>query len=294
MLSEFSSVDLVATNPWRPVDWRYRRAIGILSGEIRSNRANEDKLVWRMVQFLRRYRLLETDREQIAAREALVKRNYPIYWVMRTMRMGSVKSEMEAWLLSGKTAKELAEQSNQPVELIEAYKQMAFDIDGRRENRMFVLNIIIGDAIHRELKYDAYDTIWKFYGYMYGPVMLESLVTTTINPVQPRTAEDIVSAWRSDARGNQLRKHALATRLVPINSFTTAEISEGFHRELELDRKNDAAQYHEQAGDKTTLQSQAIHYLDKEFVSGDNTFAHPVDLGKDPEKDSLKSQYDTQ
>ena len=240
-IAEFPSIDLVATNPWRPVDWRYRRANGILNGEIRTNRASEDRLVWRIVQFLRRYRPLEADREQIAAREALVRRNYPIYWVVRLLRMGSVCSEIEAWLLSGVPAATVAKQMGHPVELIEAFKLIAFDIDGRRENRSFVLNFIIGDAIHRELKFDQFSTIWKFYGYMYGPVMLEALVTETVNPIRPMSVEEVAGALRGDARGNMLRKHALATRLVPINSFTTAEISEGFHRELELERKNESA-----------------------------------------------------
>ena len=70
--------------------------------------------------------------------------------------------------------------------------------------------------------------------------MLESQVTNTINPFRPDTSEQLPKAWRNDARGNMMRKHALATRLVPINSFTTAEITEGFHRELELERKTDA------------------------------------------------------
>jgi hypothetical protein len=87
-----------------------------------------------------------------------------------------VAAEVEAWVLSGSTQALIAERCGLPVEVIETYEKLFFDVRPRLEAASYILHTVIGRPILYGFSLDDLGSIWKFCAYMRGPYALDVLL----------------------------------------------------------------------------------------------------------------------
>lgn len=228
------SVDLSAMNPWRPVDWRWQRAQRITNGEIRSRRT-EDDATRLACQFLR---ALRKAGDNEIAHDTLARRHAGLYWANRLYGTEDValRAEVEARVLAGCSDAEIARRSALPELTVQYYVQFFFDVRSRLQQPSYILHTVLGQSLHRGMNERDYPLLWKFYGYQYGPLMLDSLIGQHLPTPRPRTVAEVKACWKDDGIASILRKQALAARLVPVNTFTQVDILTVYSKFVEIDR----------------------------------------------------------
>jgi hypothetical protein len=228
------SIDLSRHNPWRPADWRWQRARKIAAGELRLSSRMDDKHVRRALRLARDV----VDETTPAGQDAVANADPSLYWAYVLHRQSSpaCRAEIEARIIAGEIEDELLRRVGVSHEVLQTYERVFFDVRDRLCTPAYVLNIIIGEAMHKGLSEKDYPTLWKFYGYTYGPRMLDSLIGQAIAPYKPRTAGEVKYAWQDDGIGSILRKQAIAARTVPVNMFTQLDILQVYSKFVEIDR----------------------------------------------------------
>jgi hypothetical protein len=141
-------VDLGAANPRRPVDWRWQRAGLMLELGLRWSRRRDDAQVRRAKQYraaLRRCRG-EADRRSLERKMPDVAGAVAIHEGEPTTR-GAV----EARLLAGEPIEAIARRCSVPVEAVEIYEQLFFNVADRLTSTSYILFHAVGAASNNGL-----------------------------------------------------------------------------------------------------------------------------------------------
>jgi hypothetical protein len=153
---------LQGTDSWRPLDWRWKRAVRIFEGSGWVPAKGGDEHVERAIAFL------QADGESCdpSIRQALElhQRDDIRTW------------ELQAWLLTREPVTIIAEETGLPSETIAAYSRFFFDLDRRLDARSFVVHQVIGPKIHYGLNPQDVGVIWRHYAYWLGPHVLRALL----------------------------------------------------------------------------------------------------------------------
>ena len=234
MNSPYSSIDLSPHNPLRPADWRWLRAVGIAKGDLPDDKRLGDRTV-RKIRFLAEatQRALKQDEEL-----GIVLKRPELYWAYRIYSdlSPASKAELEARILADDDIDRIAERAAVSPEVIKAYEEVFFDARRFLTNRGYIVNVIIGDALHKGLNEKSYAMLWKYYGFVYGPHMLDSLIERAISPVRPTSAMQVGGAWRDAGFNSILQKQALAAQLMPINTVTQVDVLTVYSKFVEIAR----------------------------------------------------------
>lgn len=229
-----SSVEFLPANPKRPVDWRWRRATQLAENpHLSFNRRYDDIWILRARDFLRDFNRSEDeiDRFQLAESQSGIFYAYDLY-----REDSSLRYELEARLLSQQSHPGIAHRCCLEYETVTIYERLFFNVEERIRNTGYILHCVIGEALHRGLSEREYDLLWKWYGYMYGPHMLDALIGQVGVPQRVTGPGDVDSAMRADGLSSMVRKQALAARLMPINPFTQVELLHVYAKFVEIER----------------------------------------------------------
>lgn len=215
-------IDLTADNPWRPPDWRWQRALAIANADIRAIRRFDDEGVVRATRRARRLLACETPQEE----ESLALTDPGFYWALHLYRSNDHKgrAEVEARVLADQPVHEIVQRTSLRADAITTYESCFFDVRPRLRQMSYITQIVIGPAMHRGLTDRDTETIWRLYGYLYGPFVVDALVQQAIDPVRALHAGEVKQAFYGDHDGSITRKHAIAARTIPINTFTQVEL----------------------------------------------------------------------
>ena len=221
-------IDLSPENPWRAPDWCWQRAALLARNELQPSRV-DDRTVKRATKFLR-----SLDRSETAGdTQLLFNRDPALYWAHRLYQgqneMYSLRAELEARILANDNPERMSTVTGLSEQAIQNYEQMFFDVRSRLKCSGFILHVIIGTALHRGFTERDYQILWKFYGYTYGPDVLEALITQ-------RIPSDLQGTFRDDEISSILRKSVLAARTVPVNTFTQMDLLNVRSKFLEVDK----------------------------------------------------------
>ena len=221
-------------NPRRPADWRWQRASSMVEDGERLSRKRDDEWTRKSVHFLRAFDNCETD----AHRRALAESDSDMYWAYDIYQAEGdpTRIELEARLLAHDDYENISKSLCLPVKAIEAYEQVFFNVADRYENSGYIFHQIIGRAMHRGLSEREFEALWKLYGYLYGPHMLESLISQSVDVRKPQNAKAVEAAWRDDGKHSLLRKQAIAARTIPVNNFTQSEILSLYAKFVEVEK----------------------------------------------------------
>lgn len=146
-----------------------------------------------------------------------------------------MRYEIEARLLSGESFKDIADRCGLPEVTIEFYEKLFFNVTDRLKNKMYVFHIAIGDQLHRGMTDRDYGILWKIYGYVRGPEMLDFLIGTFSDWSRPVGLMQAEQQLTEDHKSTMRRKAALASRMTGINQHTADRLIELHTKIMEVE-----------------------------------------------------------
>lgn len=227
-------------NPYRPVHWRWNRAVAATTTGPGLSRRRDDKWVQRAARVhlaLQQY-TASTDVDVIS------EADFDVYWAYELFRHRGEDEEIrrltphgiEARILARQSYKEIGEQMGLWPGVIEAYEKLFFDVTPKINAKDYIYFTVLGPSIYKGLRTRQYDLLWKLIGYMSGPVALEIVLRMTVNPSCPVDAE-AGEAWVTDSVSSDLKlKALLAAKTVAVNDFTATHILTEWNKMVEIER----------------------------------------------------------
>jgi hypothetical protein len=231
-------------NPRRAPNWRWLRAVQIDTGGPRATRAvdGEAGFAWirRASRMKRRYekagnrpdalyRLIQYDRDMFWAHSMWLDEKSPMRWAI------------EACVLAGMTSQQIAAKIGTNAEIIEAYENVFFDVRDRLNDKLYVVNVVMADAVTRGISERQYDLLWKLFGYQGGPYVLESVISKCSPIAKPEKPEDVGQFFQDFAVNTVKHKAAVATLTVPINTHTQLAIIDSFVQYVQIEKNSENA-----------------------------------------------------
>jgi hypothetical protein len=148
-----------------------------------------------------------------------------------------MRYEIESRILAGETLATISKKSGVPVPALEFYEKTFFNVLDRLSNKMYILHIAVGDQLQRGMTDRDYSVLWKLYGYVRGPEMLDYLITTFSDWTKPSIGQ-AENMLLEDHRSNMKRKAALASRMTGINQHTADRLIELHTKITEVEKSS--------------------------------------------------------
>jgi hypothetical protein len=198
-------------DPFVPPDWRHRRAAHLVAaGEAADHPRDDDwsRRAWRFQLALHGCKD-EADRAALA-REAPAA--YEAYAYVRTA--GPLQlAEVEARLLARQSDVEIASRLGLSAAAVAAYEAIFYCVRHKLTSQHYVINVCIGEKVHRGLTEGDRGLLLKLLGFLRGPVVLDQLLDYFANP--PHLPDDLgrLTPESFDALAVKLRLQALIVSL---------------------------------------------------------------------------------
>ncbi len=158
--------DFLRENPFRPPDWRWKRAAWLVANKMNASRKRDDGPTCRAVQFMRNLRRVGDD---IGCRR-LMGRFPDIVLAVKLSKAGPLTVlEMESRILGRQPSELIAEHLEVPITVAEAYRTFFFDVDDRIDSTSLIMHTIIGAPILG----DSAERWTKLSAYLHGPTVIE-------------------------------------------------------------------------------------------------------------------------
>jgi hypothetical protein len=230
-------VHLRPNSPLRPPDWRWLKVKAYRRANRELSRFKNDRYVFEAHRFNER---LEESTEAWQAEE-LCDENESLFFAYSfysTEGRESNRWELEARLLSKEDYASIATKLGCTVETVDLYEKLFFNVSDRLDSVGWVINSVIGRSIHTGLNERDYDLLWKMYGYLGGPYMLDLVIKRLgINKQRP-SSEQEASLFMADALPIQATMNASKAMVVnPVNNFTAVPVMqvEQTYRQIQKD-----------------------------------------------------------
>jgi hypothetical protein len=211
-----SSVDNHPADPFRPVDWRWRRAAILLDqGEPFS--VADDHAVREATAFLRAWRDCknDADRQRLALDMPALYGAHQLYLAADAL----VKEEAEARLLTDEPYAQIAEKCGLTPDVVAAFHNTFFDVRDRLHAEGYVFHQVIGPKAHAGLTEADVDVILKLYAYAGGPLVVDALVRYYRDPpIVPDRPELLPNAELQELRTKLLLKASILAHTLPANA----------------------------------------------------------------------------
>jgi len=239
------ALHIMASNPFRPADWMWQRAVEIVDRDgPRASRKRDGlkgfKWINKAVSFLRAYQRASEDEAALAR---LATKRPHIFWAHTAWSSATnvQKHLIEAHLLARTDDFSIAFRCDMDPAVITAYEALFFNVKEKLEHRSYILNCVMGPAIHRGLSEREHDLLWKLYGYFLGPYIVDALESKFANPVWCGTPDAVGASVLDDAVSTLKLKAALAAKTVSVNQGTQLALMEQFTKFVEVERNTDSA-----------------------------------------------------
>lgn len=226
--------------PRRHWDWRYERALELSRTAAVSHldlEATDDEFVMAFTDMLRRLNGNVARREKTRLKE-LYRAPYDA-WDFYTNSDGLSRDILEAFLLSGSTDQELAENFSMSLPGVRWYEKMFCDVRSRINKHLYIVGYILHnprtkltDAIRQQnaanlgrfgtLGSMQEGSVYKLLGYYGGPIVLELVYTGLLHSAKP-TGEKAALAYINKALSGSLRTRGLtAARVMEVNKYNVS------------------------------------------------------------------------
>jgi hypothetical protein len=220
-------LDCHPENPFRAVDWRFRLAEAILSGQLPFPRRGLDLWVKRALRFLGD-RVASQGDDSIGQSGRLDPAILGAFEI-RFSAEPRLRSVLEARVLAGQTAQAIAELCGIDADVVEAFERLHYDLRDRLGAGDFIRATAFGieppDGIP-----DA-DTLMKTFAYGFGRFGLDSLLAVL------DAGESPGSGARGAVTGDEkLVRMAILARSLTVNSKTAPGLLRLLARLLEFER----------------------------------------------------------
>lgn len=229
------------SNPFRPVNWRWEHA-----RLLRENNYRATSHAFKQDSYTNKAYMFQVDLAKCTddlARWELMTRKPGLYAAYMLYKRGveedrhPLRYALEARLLSAQDQESIAKALGITLETVALYEKIFFNVLDKLENTDYVLNCVIGPSIYAGLNDRDYDLLWKLFGYLYGPLVLETFITTTTRKFRPDTMEAVDAVLSEDTRSSLQRKVAIVARTYTVNPFSQSELLNIYARFLEFEKQ---------------------------------------------------------
>jgi hypothetical protein len=210
------------TTPLQPLDRRWLRAGYLVERDLSPSPHHDDAWVGRAVAYRRALAACRDDEDRLGLAERL-----PAVAQAHALRQADpplLRWAVEARILAREPFETVAGKCALLPEAVEAYERLFFAVADKLGASTWVSCVVIGPKIHAGLTEGDVDVLWKFFGYAYGPVVLDPLIHGTLGLPRPATAREAAEALARDADALWTRKKSLATHLLPVTPATAAQV----------------------------------------------------------------------
>jgi hypothetical protein len=244
MLTPYSKGPILHSrmNPDRPPDWRWQRALGVIAGTDPPPSRKWDKdsgygWIKKAIKFVQKREAIANINDEYD----LAFTMSDVYWAfnMFSDKANIIRYSIEAHVLAGSSDLDIAMRVNLAPSVISTYCNLFFDVRDRMSCRQWVVHSIIGVAVHNGLAEREYDLLWKLYGLMMGPQMLDVLELKFINPNRPISPDMVGNAIEDDVVSTMKLKASLAAKGVSASNATYGMLLDRFTRFVEIERNSD-------------------------------------------------------
>lgn len=235
------SVFIAASNPFRPVDWRWQRAIRIADGGLPRTTKRIDTPVgfaWirKALRFLRQQALARTE----AATAELVAAFPEIYWARWLWQHpGPQRHSVEAHILARSSDFEIGYRCGIPPGTIETYEALFFNVREKLLHPQYIFHTVFGEGPRSAA--DAHYLLWKRYAYALGPHVLTAMESGFTGASWCGTPDTVGAVIQDDAIGTLKLKAAMAAKTISVNPTTQLALLEQFTKFVEVERNTDSA-----------------------------------------------------
>jgi hypothetical protein len=206
-------------NPFRPVDWRWRRAGDIMENDRPLSLPLDDDWVALAVRLVASLR----GRQEEGAGRRLA-RSEPALLAAHALYAGPpsfMRAEVEARLLTEEPFALVAEKCGTTAAVVEAYESLFFCVRDRPHAGDYVLGQAVGPKAYAGLREDDVGVILKTYAHAGGPHLLDALVGYYRHPpVVPERPELLGADARKELRTKLLIKASVVARTLPVGDAT--------------------------------------------------------------------------
>jgi len=223
---------------YRPADWRYRRA-DWLRANGRYTRKNKDD---RYVALARRYLVQREKCQDVYAEERLANQMPGLYYAHKIYLRTETDDRwtIEARILADQPVNLIARKQHTTPEVIWWYEKLFFDVRDKLQSRDYIINRVLGPAVHRGINERDFDLLLKLYALLGGPLVVDALVSMSmLTGAKPQNEQELEAYFKRDTADCVRRKASLAARCVPINSHTQMTLLDTHHKLLALEQAKD-------------------------------------------------------
>jgi hypothetical protein len=193
------------SNPFRPTNWRWELARVLSDGDNKKKlaRANPDQYVQKAYRFLKELGQCEDEID----RYALMDKNEDLYGAYSIWQRGGDETDrhpmryaLEARILADEDTYSIANKLGITTGLVEIYEKVFFNIKDKISNKDYVMTCVMSPAVYSGLSDRDYDLLWKLFGYLYGPVVLDAFIHANTQRARPVSAEEVDAVLTEDTR----------------------------------------------------------------------------------------------
>lgn len=219
-------------SPFRPPDWRWRRAVLLYEHKRPFCRRTDDRYVRQAYEFLIAYKNCVDDWDRLQLRHK--QRAMYDAWLMYEGRQDTLllrKRATEARLLAvDATLPQVSELGNVEMSTLQLYETIFFHVRDRLGQLGYLLHQVVGPLIYTGLKDSDYDVFWKLYSVTGGIHTLEDMVWVIDRNI-------LGSKIYSDRRRRDIARAIISKKAVQYGLTLKAQDQEIKMRLLELDTK---------------------------------------------------------
>ena len=175
-LAAFDPVEFSECNPWRPEDWRSRRAASEIC------RGGD-----RWVKRLKRFRYSDED----PAYDAV------LFEAHRIHRSRWLRGEVQARILAGQDLKTIAQMVNVSRDSLIAYELIFFDVRSRLTCDSWIRSQILHTTLGGALGWNDVELLWNRIAYRFGGMSLDHLFRAASRPDLHQFGLDAYLRWET-------------------------------------------------------------------------------------------------
>jgi hypothetical protein len=220
-------LDLLPACPWRPVDWRWQLACLRARGERRLRRL-DDEAVRRAARFLRTIARLGRARAEShdpAVAAALRLHDVPDGWD---------RQAIECYILAGLDDSEIAARVGLPVETVEVYVELYFDVRSNLTSPDRVMFVAVDPEMRLHSGIAGPEVVAKLLAYTGGPLVTDVVLGLLADVPAPSTPPvPGPREWSDVAAGLRMLTALLTT---PAEGKAAIAILRLYERMLEIER----------------------------------------------------------
>ena len=224
-------------NPFRPPDWRFKRARWLIQSKKQARLVQDDAIT----KAVRRYLMLKDKCKDDTDIMALESKFPGIFWadeIYRTENMDT-RWSVEARLLSRQSLEDIASKCNTTAETIMWYERVFFNVIPHLDRLDYIVNVVMGQSVHSGLYERDYDLLWKMLGYSYGPIFLDALILPVTNPARVNNPSEINAAWVDHNKGAMHRKAGIALQTIPV-AYNQVSIIQLYNEAIKIERDSES------------------------------------------------------